>query len=473
MFFLLLPTAAGVGGRPAAAADLKIRGDFNNRFMIYTNHADWLHQEKATLHDGTVADTWGEAKYRMWFDAATSDGRVRGVWAWEIGSLKYGEPGSLGKHLGGSYSGDGINLETRWLYTDFQLPGFSRNGRVRMGLQPLDINSFYWKETIMGIKAYGSTGAFDWVAAWLRPIRDPRLDEKSDVRDLDAFYGRVNFRPLPSLTAGLFSVYHCGNGDRSTPAEITSQNYEIKQLGNKFDTSILALGTDGSWSSDNFFLSWDFIYETGSIDNASYKLSYNGVDYFDNDGRGGAYDRDFDLNAWLFHLDLGFKAGALKFTYTFWYATGDDNPADGDFNGFMAVDIDRKDNICIFKATYLDDSSFTEKDYLLDRGFVMNKLAVDYKASRKLALGAAVMYMMTAEDIEYSGYGNDEIGWEVDGWCKYKIYENLEFAVNAGYLFAGDALDFYERDSSDPDRQPDGGSDENIFVSTARIRYRF
>ena len=76
---------------PVLSADIKIKGDFNNRFTIYNNHNDWFQAEKGVLGDGNSSDSWGEAKYRMWFDAATNDGKVKGVWAWEVGSLEYGQ----------------------------------------------------------------------------------------------------------------------------------------------------------------------------------------------------------------------------------------------------------------------------------------------------------------------------------------------------------------------------------------------
>ncbi|MBN2705256.1 MAG: hypothetical protein JXR89_02310, partial [Deltaproteobacteria bacterium] len=117
---VLLMVAVAV---PALAADVQIKGDFNNRFMVYTNHNDWLDGESGVLRDGSSNETWGEAKYRMWFDATTNDGKVKGVWAFEIGGLEYGTPSTGGKSsTGGSYSGDNVNIETRWLYTDFQLP---------------------------------------------------------------------------------------------------------------------------------------------------------------------------------------------------------------------------------------------------------------------------------------------------------------------------------------------------------------
>ena len=55
---------------------------------------------------------------------------------------------------------------------------------------------------------------------------------------------------------------------------------------------------------------------------------------------------------------------------------------------------------------------------------------------------------------------------EVDGYVSYKLYPNCELALNAGYLFADDVMDAWEVVS-------DGTADEDIFRSTARIRYKF
>jgi hypothetical protein len=87
-------------------------------------------------------------------------------------------------------------------------------------------------------------------------------------------------------------------------------------------------------------------------------------------------------------------------------------------------------------------------------------------------VGVAGMYMMTAEDVEYEVNGrrfrDDSIGIEVNGYVSYMLFDNMEFAVNAGYLFADDALDYFEVAEI-----RDGSSDEDIFVSSARVRYKF
>jgi hypothetical protein len=447
---------------PAMAVDVKIKGDFNNRFMVYTNHYDWVSGSgeyrgsdgTGLLNDGNVDETFGEAKYRMWFDASTNDGKVKGVWAMEVGALKYGSHGS-GKAAGGSYSGDGVNMETRWLYTQFQLPACQNKAQVTMGLQPFSVNSYLWQETVMGVVFNGSADGVDYQLAWLRPWNDPVVDEDDDAEDLDAFVARVNFKPADGIKAGFFALYMQGDDDSPGVASADMANpykYELKFWGNACDMDLLTIGTDGTFTVDNFFGRWDIMYQDGSFDD----VAFAGDDY--------------DLQAWFAHVDLGFKMDAWKFTYTFWYASGDDDDTDDDFDGFISVDVDRFDNNVIFEGI-VDDNYFTERPYLLDKGFIMNKLAADYKASKKLTLGGAVMYMMTAEDIEYvdddfQNCDDDKIGFEVDAYLKYKIYSNLEFAASVGYLFVDDAMDYFEEDR-------DGNADEDIFISSARVRYKF
>jgi hypothetical protein len=248
-------------------------------------------------------------------------------------------------------------------------------------------------------------------------------------------------------------------------------DYILKSFKNDYNLELVAVGLDGKFSYDSFFGAWDFIYEDGNVDDIA------GME-------------DQDVQAYFAHVDLGYKLDKMKFTYTFWYASGDDDPDDGDLDGFLSVDVDRMDNLTIFEGGFTDDDYFTERPYLQDKGFIMNKLALDYKASKKMTLGAAVMYMLTAEDIEYEvngkKYDDDEVGWEFNGYLKYMLYDNLEFALNAGYLIAGDALDYYEIDSergynplgdmihsTDPNDPRDGDADEDIFLSTARVRYKF
>jgi hypothetical protein len=79
--------------------------------------------------------------------------------------------------------------------------------------------------------------------------------------------------------------------------------------------------------------------------------------------------------------------------------------------------------------------------------------------------------MLTAEDIEYidnSGKSQkeDTIGFELDADMSYTLFQGLTFNLAAGYLFADDAMDYFEEDT-------DGRSDEDIFRLMSSIRYKF
>jgi predicted porin len=135
----------------------------------------------------------------------------------------------------------------------------------------------------------------------------------------------------------------------------------------------------------------------------------------------------------------------------------------------MSTDVDRFDSIIFFEGGYTDDNYFTEAPHILDKGLWFNKLALDYKHSDKLTLGGAVLYLETAEDLTLAGGKKEsKLGTEIDAYVSYKLYPNTEIAVNAGYLFADDGMDAFERTT-----QQDGSSDADVFRSTARLRYSF
>jgi hypothetical protein len=120
---------------------------------------------------------------------------------------------------------------------------------------------------------------------------------------------------------------------------------------------------------------------------------------------------------------------------------------------------------------------FTERAELFDKGLIMNKLALDHQASDKLKVGAALLYMLTAEDINYTddlgaSQSQDEIGFEIDGYASYMLYPDVELAINAGYLISGDAMDVFEVGPAGSNVK-DGSADNDIFISTMRVRYKF
>ncbi len=486
--FLVCGILLVLNAAPAMAVNFDFHGDMDHRFLLGTNHNDWIHDgggQTGRLDDDDVYDNFGEIKYRFWFEAASDDGDYKGVFATEVGGLRFGEDDKM------DYSGDEVQMEVRWGYFDFQLPFVEQESRMRMGLQPININPFLWKETIGGVTLQGAAGVFDYQLGWLRGYEAnvASNDDEDLFDDQDSIYARLDYKGVDNFNVGLFGLFQWQDTDDPDDDQwdefgdelnygLTPTSYEFKNFGSEgvsADISLATFGLDGSMSFNPFFINWDAMYQTGSIDRLQYAslndlndMRFRDVEFDDLD----LDTKDYDVSAYFAHLDLGMNWNKHTFTYTFWYTSGDDDPDDDDFDAFMATDIDRKDSIVLMEGGYASDNYFTERHYILDRGFIMNKLAWDFQVNEKLQVGLAGMYMMTSEDVEYETAltgekaSDDELGVEADAYIKYQLFENVELAWNAGYLAAGDAMDYFEREQ-------DGDSDEDIWRSDMRIRYTF
>jgi hypothetical protein len=476
---LLLAVAciALVGLAPCAyAAQVEVHGTLDNRMQVYTDQQNFFKHSGTSL-DGTEGQ-FADFKYRIWTEMATDDNAVKGVFGIEVGGVRFGQSststsfsdsnGDTGTiamptdSKGGDYSGDGVNIETRWAYTDFMLG----NGRMKIGLQPWTVNSFVWKETAAGITYGASAGSVDYEVGWARG-KEHFNTTKNDhfIEDADALMARVNFGIGEGSKAGVFLLYQTANPSASTPAAISSNDYYMYNFGD-VDMNIYTLGVDGKFqTSGPLFLNWDVMYQTGKIENATFTDSFSGT-------TSGAF-HDFDLNAYFAHVDVGVKLGKVTLTYTGWYASGDDKADDDNFDAFLATDIDRSESIIFMEGGYVNDNYYTDRSYLADKGLFLNRVGVDFQATDKTKVGAALLYLQTAEDIKYTdtngvARSSSDLGFELDGYVSYQMYKNLELALNAGYLLSGDAMDVFE-----PAAEKDGSSDENIFRSTARVLYKF
>ncbi|RUM39696.1 MAG: hypothetical protein DSY57_00865, partial [Desulfobulbus sp.] len=291
----------------------------------------------------------------------------------------------------------------------------------------------------------------------------------SDVGDVDAFVGKVSFKVMDKSKIGLFASYigndsavlHDAETGARTYNTLDATKWEIKKFKDMFDLDIYTMGVTGKMNISGFFTNWDLIYQGGSIDNATYK---------NQDGVSSAA-HDYDISAFFAHVDVGAKIGATKITGTYMYASGDDDPTDDSIDAYLATDVDMGFSQVLTEGHATTDDYFTERPYILDKGMHLFKLAVDNKVSDKLKVGGALLYMMTAEDITYTGaqgqhFADDGIGTEIDAYIKYKLYPDVTFSMNFGYLFTGDAMDYFESDLN-------GSADEDIYTIGARIRYKF
>jgi hypothetical protein len=311
----------------------------------------------------------------------------------------------------------------------------------------------------MGVNVDGKSGNMSYFVGWERPYRIDAKSGDTTVDDVDAIVAKVAFSPMEKSKVGFFASYMTSDADQ--PGAVSSTTWEIKKFAQNVDLDLYTMGLTGKMNFGGFFTNWDLIYQGGSVDNATYE---------DQDGVASTAV-DYDVSSMFAHFDVGTKVGATKITGTYIYSSGDDDPTDDEFNAFLAADVDMGFSQVITEGHPTSDDYFTERPYILDKGIHVFKLAVDNKVSKKVKVGGALLYMMTAEDITYTGangamYSDDGIGTEVDAYVKYKLYPDVTLSFNAGYLFVDDAMDYFESDL-------DGSADEDVFTLGARLRYKF
>ncbi len=199
---LTMTVAMGAAGT-AQATKYEFHGDLDHRFIVHTDQSRF--PTNASIVDGSQNERVANFKYRIWATAATDDDSVKGVYAFEVGSVRFGRPGGTGAGLGGAFSGDGVNVESRWAYVDADVGG---PGRLKIGLQPYSLNKHLWKETAAGILLDGAYGGGDikYQYAWMRGSESFNQD-RSVSDDLDALSAKFNFKPSERVKLGVFGLF--------------------------------------------------------------------------------------------------------------------------------------------------------------------------------------------------------------------------------------------------------------------------
>ncbi len=417
----------------ASAFQVELHGQFATKTQN-TNTLGMIGKAgKSDIHLGNFApvdeignqdldDTWGELQFRLWSVVSSDDGNVKGVWSMEVGTLRYGEKDTNGSL---AFENEGKDIEVREMYLDVQVPWIESENRLIFGLQEVDLNEWLLREIGAGIRNYGSFTVgktlIEYQIGWLREddsIND-RLDENWSTNDSDYWFAKLDFElkdmfGVDKFEVGLFGVY---NNDCTAPDEESRFQGQPYWLGMELNFQ----GFRG------IFFDLDGIYLGGDID------------YVYARGEEKKYD---DWNAYFLHATLGYEwTERFKTSFTFWFASGE-NKGGGDYSAYKTIMTDTYGSVVLFEDATFDDGWYVSKNPYLDNdlGFVMYRFRVDYQATPKLSLAAAVNYMEFEEKGELD---NDEIGWEIDLYSEYHIYKGLKANINFGYLFTDDAMDDY------------------------------
>jgi len=446
---------------PAMAINVEWHGDFNHRFS-YSTQAD---TSKRTSKDSekyfgsgtfngtpfvaagskvSVPDTkkekndsdfFGEIKYRMHMVVSDDEKKVKGVVGFEFGSSKFGS-----KDQGANFGGDQNVFELRWAYTDIEVP-FDPASRLSIGLQPVGYNYMLWTDNAGGVKWKRAEGNWAYSLGWFRNDwnggKDAGGDKKSAYDDAYAADLTYVFDNGNSLNA--FIVYMDQGQEPIGYTDLTTGTFT--SLGTIQDEEIwIGLSGKGKWN--NLSGMFTGIYLTGEVTS-------------------DAFDESLDRKAYLFHGQLDYAMGKNTFTLGGLYASGDDDPFDGDAENFDVIDISTSilGSVIIFD-NYADDNSFSQAPYVFDQGYKLIYVGAARKLNAKTKVWAKYFWHNTAED---ELLGDDEIGHEFVVGASYTIMKGLTADINAGYLVAGDAWEAMNAE----------GDGDDVFRTDARLRLKF
>jgi hypothetical protein len=428
---------------PAKAMEVKFSGEMRVRGEVFYENPfeDELYDEADDLSDDEVRALYEElngkkpesgqkistknntsslwdSRMRLQLDLVASD-NLKGVYQLEIGDIVWGGNGNDMLYLvpngnirdseeGGGLATDGVNVETRYLYIDFNL--FRTQLNTKVGLMPIKLgHGFLFDETAAALLLSVdldpvTVGVFTMKAA------EDGLDNYSDV-DYFGLYADAMLKHLG--TVGIFGVYGRTRGDGVN--EIIHNSAENPEYYNGYDAQWVGLTLD---------LSLDLLTVAFEADyyNANYDADH-------------AYISDFDAEGWLAYLDAGVNLEQVRFVIAGLYATGNNNNEVGNNRGeaFTPILPTDPEDACVVNWDNM---------YVLDikRNIVDNLISGKIYASidpiEKLSTGLSVQGYWLEEDRQGSGKGmGSYAGTEIDLDASYNIYEQLTYSIQAAYMF--------------------------------------
>ena len=288
-----------------------------------------------------------------------------------------------GDDNGGDIGADGTSIfRIKNSYTDFTLG----NVKTKMGIFGSTLSrGFIFDDDSSGVEVLMNFGNVSVPLEWIRV--NGEYTSAAEV-DEDILYGAARIKMGGAGLLTPFITYHGSNGVSELEAFYLGVDADMKFGGAK------------TWGT--------LIYQGGTAENGD------------------------DNKGWLAAI-----GGSVDVVHgRLFYATGDDNPLDGDNDEFAGVPGRSYYWSEIMGYGVFDNTvSAGSPADRISNIFAVN-VGVTVKPVDKWTLSADLWYAQFAEE---NTLGNDELGTEVDLKATYKVMDNLNLDLVAAYLFAGDA----------------------------------
>jgi hypothetical protein len=256
---------------------------------------------------------------------------------------------------------------------------------------------------------------------WLK-INEGFTDNNAKDIDVVGFYPVFNFGDSFSLNPFIIYGYSKeGDAASSNPFSTYGQNTAPIGFVNDDGLGIYYLGVNADATLGSFNLWGTGIYQGGKRE-----TTVSGVS-------------NVDVKAYLVAGGLAVPVGPASLHGQAFYASGDDDPLDSDYEAFFGID-GRSRGWSYYWAEIMGNGVF---DAQTSAGATANpsnlwaaNFGVGLKPMEKLSLNGDLWYASLVED---DSNGNKKLGFELDLKATYQLVEGMSMELVAAYLFADDS----------------------------------
>jgi hypothetical protein len=336
------------------------------------------------------------------------------TWGLYEPSDSFGNWRSRNDVAGGQYAdigADGANIEIKNSYADFNIgPLFSQ-----VGVQYFDYaRGFLFADDAAGLtigyQGDGMSIPFTWIKVYEGGTSDNALDVD--------YYGIKPRFLVNNIEINPYILYLYSENAREYMAGVDELNSWYAGLSVDFQFDPLLVWLTG-------------IYQGGDADFV------------------GGGSQDFE--AWLGAIGVDYDFGMGGVHGQFFYATGDDDPNDGDMEAFSVPAGDSYYWAEIMGFGMFDATVPTNAPSDDIENVMAANLGFSVRPMDKLSITLDGWWAQLAEETTNTtdGTPEDDLGVEVDLVITYKLIEGLKLDVVGAYLFAGDAI-YNGDDDADP-----------------------
>ncbi|KAF1074152.1 outer membrane homotrimeric porin [Halodesulfovibrio sp. MK-HDV] len=350
---------------------------------------------------------------------------LKGVYYLEVGTIRWGDTDTFGRGSGGAIGTDGVNVETKRLYLDFQMPHTSLS--LRMGLQGLAFpglanNNPVLDDDVAAVVAnYAFSDRFNVVAAWARAADTenytPATPTSKTKYDVFTIIGGLNFEPVtvvPYIAYATIGRNADVNSGIPLGIPLATDDRDVWWLG--------VSAQSACWERLN--LAFDFVW--GQSNGSDMPAGLTNVNSRDQSGFYALLHADYKMENYTPTIDL-------------WYASGDDDSETGDGNylpeisaGGLALTNLGTDG-GFFDTT---DNAFTLSG-IGTMGVVLGITEVTF--IENVTHDFKVAWMQGTSDYSSTAVvdtfpTDEDRAWEFNIDTNWQMYENLAAIVELGYL---------------------------------------